>query len=101
MNKRDPTLCTVPSCQRKRAMNSDLTCPAHWSQVPRKLKKALWKAQHLKSLKQNEWETIVAATNIVDYLDQRKVVLPPDVTIAKPESELETPTSNEPRIIRP
>lgn len=65
------------------------------------MKVAFWAATKLKSPKAHEWETIVAATNIVDYLDRKKVLLPPDVTIAKPESEIETPEDNLPRIITP
>lgn len=96
-----PDQCTIPSCERRRDRPADLTCLAHWKMVPRKLKVAFWNATKLKSLKAHEWATIVAATNIVDYLDKKKVLLPSDVTIARPESELETPKDATPRIIRP
>lgn len=87
--KRPIDECTVPSCERKRAVNSDLVCPPHWALVPRRLKTALWTAQTLRSLKAREWETILAASSIVDYLEAKKVLLPPEVKLASAGSMIE------------
>ena len=82
-NRRRPVdECTVPDCERKRLTNSDLTCPAHWKMVPRAMKKALWKAQAQRSLTKREWDTIVAAEAIVDFLDRKKILLPPEPKLA-------------------
>ncbi len=97
-----PGTCTLKSCDRKRPEPGDLLCLAHWKMVPRPLKQALWAAEKLKSLKEQQFQTMCRAGDILDWLEENvKVDLPPDVTILRPESEIEKPQDNTPRIITP
>lgn len=97
----DPKVCVLKTCEREKDGPGALVCPDHWRLVPRRMKLRLWAAEHLRSPFEKKFQTMVVAGEILDFLEKRKILLPPPVKLAKPESELEKPVSNEPRIIRP
>ncbi len=102
MKKTSPDECVLKSCSRKKIGVGALLCVAHWKMVPRRLKLALWRAEKLRSHAEQQFQTMCCAGDILDWLETNvKIDLPPEVSIIRPESELEKPQSNEPRIIRP
>ncbi len=102
MKRPAPDECTLKSCTRKKDGVGALLCPAHWALTPRPLRIALWKAEKLRSLREKEFQTMCRAGDILDWLETNvKIDLPPEVSIARPESEIETPKDQTPRIIRP
>lgn len=89
--KHDPSICTVKRCDRAKAGPGPLVCPAHWDLVPAPLKRALWKAMKVRSQKKREPAIWEAADNILRCLERLKVVLPPEVKLAKPDETIEKP----------
>lgn len=100
-----PMECAVDhpaNCERLKRLRSDLVCPGHWALVPKPMKQALWDAQHLRSPKQREWQTIVAASDIIAFLEKKRVILPEEKKILTPGEKIEAPANPAaPRIIRP
>ncbi len=97
----DPMVCTLKSCDRVKLSRIDICCAAHWKMVPREMKRKFWDATKLRSKFDRDFGVMCSASEILDYLESKKVVLPPDVKLIRPESDIEKPTSNEPRIITP
>ena len=94
--------CTLKDCERKKANHVDLLCQAHWKMVPRVLRRAFWDASKIRSQFEKAVAIMAAAEAIIDWLEENvKVALPPEVRILSPESELEKPKDNAPRILTP
>lgn len=100
-SKYDPMSCVLKTCDRRKKERHDLCCGGHWRQVPRDLKAKFWAAQKIRSRHDRDFETMMAAGEILDLLEKSKVLLAPDVKLLTPESELEKPQDKTPRIIRP
>lgn len=64
-------------CGRPTTKLTDLCCPEHWRMVPRPLKQALVEANKLRSERERERKTMVAASDIVVFLSELKIQLPP------------------------
>lgn len=64
-------------CGRPTKKLTELCCPEHWKLVPKALKQKLIDANKLRSERERERQTMVAASDIVVYLSELKVQLPP------------------------
>lgn len=71
-------------CGRPREKLTDLCCPDHWRLVPKRLKQPLIDLHKLRNrprtaaqARAHEQRSIVAASDIVEYLKAQKIQLPP------------------------
>lgn len=78
-------------CGRPRANAKDLCCADHWKLLPRKLRVALIEANKLRSEKQRERATVLAADKAVEYLTSLKIQLPPVRGLAREETKIIRP----------
>lgn len=78
-------------CGRPRTKVQDLCCLDHWKLLPKKLRVPVIEANKLRSERQRERASILAADKAVDYLTSLSIQIPP----------VERLVRDEPRIIRP
>lgn len=64
-------------CGRPRDKRTDCCCKAHWRLVPAKMRRAFVEAGKLRSRRERERKTELALVDILEFLYELKIQLPP------------------------